>query len=62
MAAKKRTGLGIIEIVMIVFLILKIAGAVTWSWGWVLAPVFVEVGVLLSYLALKASKKEKENK
>jgi hypothetical protein len=34
------TGLGLISIVGIIFIILKLTNVVTWSWTWVLLPIY----------------------
>ena len=35
--------------IFIVFLILKLAGLVTWSWFWIASPLWI--GVLIGFLA-----------
>ena len=32
-------------IVAIVFIVLKLCGALTWSWLWILAPIWIPVGL-----------------
>lgn len=34
---------GMVGVLQIVFLVLKLAGVVTWSWLWVLAPLWISV-------------------
>ena len=38
----KKLGIGII-ILQILFIVLKLAGAIHWSWAWVLAPIWLSV-------------------
>lgn len=45
---KKKTssGLGIVGVVQIVFIILKLCNVIDWSWIWVMAPLWIWAGVL----------------
>ena len=43
----KGGGLGIVGVVQIIFLVLKLAGVVAWSWPWVLAPLWISLSVSL---------------
>ena len=36
---------GILSILLIMFIILKVAGVVSWSWGIVLLPLWIELGL-----------------
>lgn len=42
----------IFTVTLIVFLTLKLAGLVAWPWVWVLAPLWIEVGLWLLLHAL----------
>lgn len=35
------------DVVLIVFIVLKLVGVITWSWWWVLAPLWVPVAFWL---------------
>lgn len=37
---------GILSILLIVFIILKIAGVISWSWGLVLLPLWIGLGII----------------
>lgn len=57
----KRTvtgGIGFLDLLAIVFIVLKLLGKITWSWWWVLAPIWIPVaiviGILLVYLIIIA--------
>lgn len=39
-------GCGILTVIQIVFIILKLIGTVNWSWGTVLIPLWIQLGVL----------------
>ena len=44
------SGIGFLELLAILFIALKLTGVITWSWLWVLAPIwipFVIVGFIL---------------
>lgn len=41
MEPKNSGGLGIAEILTLVFVVLKLTGLINWSWGWVLAPIWI---------------------
>ena len=38
--------MGLLEVILVVFIILKLVGVITWSWFWVLSP-----GILAILLA-----------
>lgn len=40
------TGIGFCELLAVVFIVLKLTGVITWSWGWVLAPIWIPLAIL----------------
>ena len=40
------------EILSFVFIILKVAKVIDWSWWWVLSPVIVQLGLTLTILTV----------
>lgn len=47
-SSKKQTAsTGIGFLVAIVFIVLKLLGKITWSWWWVLAPVWMPLAIVL---------------
>lgn len=44
-------GIGFVGLLTIVFIVLKLVGKITWSWWWVLAPLWIAAGVTLLVLA-----------
>jgi len=44
-------GLTASQVVLVVLVILKFAGLITWSWFWVLAPLWIDVILLFVVLA-----------
>ena len=50
--------LNLIPLVFLVFLVLKLAGAITWSWWWIFAPLWMPLVmfvVILGFIALFAA-------
>ena len=45
---------GILSILLIMFIILKVAGVVSWSWGIVLLPLWIWLGIvgIVCFLAI----------
>lgn len=40
-------GIGFTGLLTIVFIVLKLCGVITWSWLWVLAPIWVSAALAL---------------
>lgn len=47
MSDSKRAGLGICDVLLIVFIVLKLIGVINWGWGWVLAPLWIPILIVL---------------
>ena len=45
-------GIGFEGLLQIAFIVLKLCGVIHWSWGWVLAPTWVPIGILLISLVV----------
>ena len=41
-----RVGLGFAEALTILFIALKLCGVITWSWLWVLSPIWISLGLV----------------
>ena len=41
------TGIGFAGLLTIVFIVLKLTHVISWSWVWVLAPVWISVGLVI---------------
>lgn len=35
------SGLGFFEVLVLIFIVLKIVGVIEWSWWWVLCPIWI---------------------
>lgn len=40
-------GVGLLEVLTIVFIVLKLCGLISWSWWLVLMPLWIELGIIL---------------
>lgn len=41
-------GIGFCGVLCIVFIVLKLLGKITWSWLWVLSPMWIPIAIVLS--------------
>lgn len=48
----KSSGLGILAVMQIVFLVLKLTGLIDWSWWLVLVPLWADIGFSLLYIII----------
>ena len=39
--------IGFIELLQIVFIVLKLCGVINWSWVWVLSPLWISIAVVI---------------
>lgn len=59
-------GLGLPGVLTIVFVVLKLVGVITWSWAWVLAPLWIAaalvviIAIVLIVMKLRKNKIESE--
>lgn len=49
MNVERSGGIGFVGLLQICFLVLKLCGVISWSWVWVLAPIWISaaIGILL---------------
>lgn len=45
--ASANGGIGFFGLLTIVFIVLKLLGKITWSWWWVLSPMWIPLAVVL---------------
>lgn len=43
----RRGGLGFIGTLTLIFVVLKLAKLIAWSWLWVLSPIWISAGLML---------------
>ena len=48
----KSSGLGILAVLQVVFLVLKLTGLIDWSWLLVLVPLWTDIGFGLLFIIL----------
>lgn len=49
-----KTGIGFTEVLTIIFVVLKLTKVITWSWLWVLSPIWISVLLWIFFLILFA--------
>lgn len=45
-------GVGLLDVILVVFVILKLAGVVTWSWWVVLIPLWIGLILIIIYIVI----------
>jgi hypothetical protein len=45
-------GIGFVGLLTIVFITLKLLDKIDWSWWWVLSPIWITAGVIISFLGI----------
>lgn len=45
--SSKRKGLSLYDVLLVIFIILKLSGLVSWSWVWVLSPLWISIIILI---------------
>lgn len=43
-------GVGFTDLLLIVFIVLKLTNVINWSWWWVLSPLWISLGIVLIIL------------
>ena len=55
--SKDRGGIGLVDVLLVVFIILKLAGVIDWSWWWVLSPLWFGIGMyFICYITVAVGK------
>lgn len=42
----------VLDILLIIFVVLKVTGNITWSWWWVLSPIWIPLAAFLSVFTI----------
>lgn len=45
-------GLGLVSVLTILFVVLKLVGVISWSWIWVLSPLWIGVGLSIIFMLI----------
>ncbi len=48
----KKRGMGLIEVLTTIFIVLKLCGLIDWSWWWVLSPIWISFILLVIWYTL----------
>ena len=43
----KTPGLGFLEVLTLIFIVLKLLGKITWGWWWVLSPIWIPFALFI---------------
>ena len=46
------SGIGFTGLLTIVFIVLKLTNYITWSWWWVLSPIWISLGITIFILLI----------
>ena len=46
-SSSSSSGIGFVGLLTIVFIVLKLLGKITWSWWWVLSPLWISTGLVI---------------
>lgn len=46
------SGIGFVGLLTIAFIVLKLLGIITWSWVWVLSPIWIDAILVIILLAI----------
>ena len=49
-SSSSNSGIGFVGLLTIVFIVLKLLGKITWSWWWVLSPLWISTGCVVLIL------------
>ena len=50
---QSNSGIGFVGVLTITFIVLKLIGIISWSWWWVLSPIWI-LGAILAVLVILA--------
>ncbi|AXH71256.1 hypothetical protein BSP36_211 [Bacillus phage BSP36] len=45
-------GVGVVSLLTLIFVTLKLTGHITWSWWWVLSPLWISAGLVIALIAV----------
>lgn len=47
-----KSNIGFLQILTLIFIVLKLVGTITWSWWWVLSPLWIQASILLIIIVI----------
>jgi hypothetical protein len=51
---KINSGMNLLEVLFLIFLVLKLTGLIQWSWVWVLSPLWIDIILMIIVAAIIA--------
>ena len=45
-------GMGLLSVLCLIFIVLKLAGLISWSWWWVLSPLWIYLALVIMVVIL----------
>ena len=51
---ENKGGIGFCGLLTLIFITLKLCDVITWSWWWVLSPIWIPTAIILSILLIAA--------
>lgn len=53
MSTSNSSGSGICTILLVVFIVLKLVGVISWGWAWVLSPFWIPLAIALFFAGVR---------
>lgn len=50
-------GMGLLSVLCLIFIVLKLTGLISWSWWWVLSPLWIYLALVIMVVILTALSK-----
>ncbi len=47
-------GMGLLSVLCLIFIVLKLTGLISWSWWWVLSPLWIYLALVIMVVILTA--------
>ena len=44
-----KSGLTFVDVLLLVFIVLKLCGVINWSWWWVLSPIWIPLALFVGF-------------
>ena len=51
-SSSSSSGIGFTGLLTVVFITLKLLGYISWSWWWVLSPIWISIALVVALLAI----------
>ena len=54
--SNKKGGMSFLGVLLLIFIVLKLCNLITWSWFWVLSPIWISILLLVAILIYEWNK------